>query len=191
MKNNKEYQTKYREENKDSRIIYDQKRYEENKEFFSKKNSDYYQKNKDRIKEKAKSNYENNKSIIKNNRKKYMKNRRANDINLKLHESISKRISGSIKTGSLVNILPYTIEDLKKYLEKQFESWMNWENYGKYNKKTWDDNDSSTWTWNIDHIIPRAKLIYFSVSDENFKKCWSLENLRPLSSKDNLIKGDK
>jgi hypothetical protein len=66
---------------------------------------------------------------------------------------------------------------------------MNWDNYGKYNPKTWDDNDSSTWKWNIDHIIPQAKLPYTSEKDVNFKKCWSLNNLRPYSAKQNLLDG--
>jgi hypothetical protein len=40
-----------------------------------------------------------------------------------------------------------------------------------------------------DHIIPQSKLQYTSMKDENFKKCWSLENLRPLSAKQNVIDG--
>jgi len=56
---------------------------------------------------------------------------------------------------------------------------------------TWDNNDSSTWTWNIDHIIPQSKFKYSSMNDENFKKCWSLTNLRTYSSKKNIIEQDK
>lgn len=66
---------------------------------------------------------------------------------------------------------------------------MNWNNHGKYDSKTWDDNDSSTWTWQLDHIIPHSDLPYQSMTDENFLKCWALDNLRPLSSKQNLIDG--
>lgn len=85
--------------------------------------------------------------------------------------------------------LPYTIQDLKQYLEKQFEPWMNWNNWGKYNSKTWNDWDSTTWTWQIDHIVPQSVLIYSSMEDEEFKKCWVLENLRPLSAKQNISDG--
>jgi hypothetical protein len=63
---------------------------------------------------------------------------------------------------------------------------MNWYNWGKYSLSTWDDNDSSTWTWNIDHIIPASNFKYVSVTDSEFLKCWSLENLRPYSAKSNL-----
>jgi hypothetical protein len=55
----------------------------------------------------------------------------------------------------------------------------------------YDETNSETWTWNIDHIIPQSKLPYVSMEDENFKKCWALNNLRPLSSKVNLEKGNK
>ncbi len=68
---------------------------------------------------------------------------------------------------------------------------MNWENQGIYNINTWDDNDSSTWTWQLDHIIPQSKLPYTSMEDENFQKCWALENLRPYSAKQNIKDGNR
>lgn len=66
---------------------------------------------------------------------------------------------------------------------------MNWNNQGTYNVQTWDSNDSTTWTWQLDHIIPQSDLPYISMEDNNFKKCWSLNNLRPLSAKQNLLDG--
>jgi len=66
---------------------------------------------------------------------------------------------------------------------------MNWDNWKKYNSKTWDDNNPATWTWNIDHIIPQSELKYESLDDENFKKCWALENLRSYSAKQNILDG--
>ena len=53
---------------------------------------------------------------------------------------------------------------------------MSWENYGK---------------WHIDHIIPRVYFNIQELGDEEFQKCWSLENLRPLWAKDNIMKKDK
>ena len=67
---------------------------------------------------------------------------------------------------------------------------MSWSNWGKYDYINWDDNNLSTWTWNIDHIIPQAKLPYDSMEHPNFEKCWILSNLRPLSSKQNLLKSN-
>ena len=90
---------------------------------------------------------------------------------------------------SIIKYLPYSIKELKCYLENKFESWMTWNNWGAYNKYTWIDNDQSTWTWNIDHIIPQSNLPYSLMTDDNFKKCWSLDNLRPLSAKQNVLDG--
>lgn len=64
-----------------------------------------------------------------------------------------------------------------------------WHNWGIYDKNKWDDNDQSTWTWQIDHIIPLSEFKYTSFEDESFKKCWALENLRPYSAKQNFIDG--
>ena len=66
---------------------------------------------------------------------------------------------------------------------------MSWDNWGIYNKDAWDNNDSSTWTWQIDHIIPRSDLPYTNMTEDNFKKCCALENLRPLSAKQNQLDG--
>jgi len=92
---------------------------------------------------------------------------------------------------SISKYLLYTIGELKNHLETQFESWMTWNNQGKYDPKTWDDNDQTTWTWNIDHIIPQSKLFYTSLEDDNFKKAWALNNLRPLSAKQNILDGNR
>lgn len=72
---------------------------------------------------------------------------------------------------------------MKKHLESQFEDWMSWDNWGVYDPKTWDDNDKSTWTWQIDHINPMANFTYESEHDPGFRDMWQLENLRPLSAK--------
>jgi hypothetical protein len=66
---------------------------------------------------------------------------------------------------------------------------MNWDNHGKYCLDVWDDNNSNTWTWQIDHIIPQSQLVYDSMAHPNFLKCWALSNLRPLSAKKTVIDG--
>jgi len=53
---------------------------------------------------------------------------------------------------------------------------MNWDNHGKY--------------WHIDHIMPQSILPYISMEDDNFKKCWALDNLRPLEAIQNMKDGD-
>ena len=44
--------------------------------------------------------------------------------------------------SKIFNILPYTFEELKINLEKQFDNKMTWNNYGSY--------------WHLDHIIPQS-----------------------------------
>ncbi len=121
-----------------------------------------------------------------------------NNLNYKFRKSISCKIrkalhlSNSTKRGvRTFDYLPYTLEELKAHLESQFEPWMNWDNWGHYRLNEWDDNDRLTWTWQIDHIIPQSSLPYDSLEHPNFKKCWGLDNLRPLSAKENLLKGSK
>jgi len=129
--------------------------------------------------------------------KKYMVKRLRNDSIFRLRYSISKSIRKYLKLNncgkngnSVLKFLPYTIQELKEHLEKQFESWMNWNNYGTYRMDIWKDDDQSTWKWNIDHIIPQSKLPYTSMEDDNFKKCWALDNLRPLNAKMNLLESN-
>lgn len=98
---------------------------------------------------------------------------------------------GSFYIHDVFKFLPYSPEDLKTHLEKNFKSWMNWSNWGRYIVKTWDDNDPSTWKWQIDHLVPRSKFHYNSVTDDSFQACWSLDNLRPLNAKENLFDGVK
>lgn len=102
-----------------------------------------------------------------------------------------KKNDGAKNNCSILDFLNYSITDLMKHLSSKFEPWMNWNNHGNFNLKTWDDKNNLTWTWQIDHIIPQSQLPYRSMTDDNFKKCWDLENLRPFSSKQNVLNGTK
>lgn len=64
-------------------------------------------------------------------------------------------------------LVNYNWEQLKEYLESQFTPEMNWSNYGVY--------------WELDHIIPKSQFYYDSFDCKDFRICWSLMNLRPLS----------
>jgi len=123
----------------------------------------------------------------------YTNIRRREDVAFKLRSSVSRSVhivlKGEKNNLSILNYLPYTIDELKQHLESLFEHWMNWENWGVYNPKAWDDNNTDTWKWNLDHIIPQSDLLYTSMEDENFQKCWALENLRPYNAKQNIIDG--
>jgi hypothetical protein len=102
--------------------------------------------------------------------------RLANNMSRCMYESlISQGLSK--RNRHWETLVGYTLVDLKTHLEKQFTPEMNWNNYGKY--------------WHIDHIIPRSFFKYDSLESDEFKKCWSLTNLRPLYWIDNLSKGNR
>ena len=94
------------------------------------------------------------------------------------------RKKGQNKAGKIFDYLPYTLIELKQHLEKQFEPWMNWENYGGYN------NDPKK-TWQVDHIKPQSSFNFTSMKDIKFQECWALSNLRPLEKKANMSKGNR
>jgi len=115
--------------------------------------------------------------------KKYQQGKKGSEPKKYINRRISKAIQASLKRkGASKNykhwedIVGYTLDDLKERLESQFKQGMSWDNYGK---------------WHIDHIRPVASFKFESFEDEDFKLCWSLNNLQPLWAKDNVRKADK
>ena len=76
----------------------------------------------------------------------------------------------------LVDILGYTIAELKQHLESKFVDGMCWERLDEIH---------------IDHVIPVSAFKFASIEDPQFKQCWALSNLQPLRAADNLSKGNK
>jgi len=74
------------------------------------------------------------------------------------------------------SLVGYSIEELMDHLENLFLPGMSWDNRDK---------------WHIDHIIPRSAFKITSPDDDEFKECWSLNNLQPLWAKHNISKGNK
>ena len=123
--------------------------------------------------------------------RKWQKEKELTDPKYLIKRRMAALVRSKIKKNGVgvFEVLGYTAEDLKRHLEGLFEPWMSWDNWGVYNAAAWDDNDPSTWTWQIDHVIPVNAFEYESYEDEGFKLCWALENLRPLSAKENILKG--
>lgn len=172
----------------------DKKFKDSNKEKLTEYRKEYNLKYRDEIADYDHQYYLNHKSEKREAHKLYLRKRRKNDLSFKLRKAVSTSINNSMKRNgnvknkqSCFDYLPYSKEELKAHLESQFEPWMTWDNHGKYDTNLWDDNDVNTWTWNVDHIIPQSNLPFVSMEDKNFKKCWALENLRPYSSKQNVL----
>src|ERR1700733_1718895 len=136
------------------------------------------------------------KEDIKANKRKYEKEKLKNDVIYKCSKYVSIKIRKGLKNlnvsknkQSIWKFLPYTPEELKFHIENQFEPWMTWENWGIYDPKIWNENDSSTWTWQLDHIKPHSDFNYGTMDCREFLDCWMLSNLRPLSAKQNYEDG--
>jgi hypothetical protein len=100
--------------------------------------------------------------------------------NIRLHLRMTNVIYKSLRLNkagrSWESLVGYTLDDLRRHLEKHFLPGMSWENMGK---------------WHIDHIIPKAAFNYEYPEDIDFKNCWALKNLQPLWAIDNVRKGTK
>lgn len=98
----------------------------------------------------------------------------------RLSSRISWAIWNSLKSGkcgkSWKLLVDFTLSQLMKHLEKQFLPGMNWDNYGK---------------WHIDHKVPLSVFNFKNPNDLDFKRAWTLKNLQPLWSTDNIRKGAK
>ena len=101
------------------------------------------------------------------------RSKQMNKLYLRILQAINKAIKRRGNSRIITDSLPYTLKELKAHLEGNFESGMNWENYGK---------------WSIDHIIPNSWFEYESPADEEFKAAWELNNLRPMWLNENLLK---
>ncbi len=97
---------------------------------------------------------------------------------------LSKRSNRKKEVRKWEEHLGYKVEELIKHLEKQFEPWMTWENYGKY--KVGEEKK-----WHIDHIKPVSSFSFTSYNDPGLKECWALENLQPKEAVENIKKGNR
>jgi hypothetical protein len=83
--------------------------------------------------------YEAHKNIKKTRAKQWHKTQPQINTNFKLARNIRARLRQALKdnfkVGSAVQELGCSIEELRLYLEHQFEPWMTWANYGCFNEK--------------------------------------------------------
>ena len=104
--------------------------------------------------------------------------RRKKDPNFKLLTNLRIRVCdilrGHTKSGSTINMLGCTVNELWKHLESTFKRGMTRENHGK---------------WHVDHIRPCSS---FDLSKpEEQSKCFHYTNLQALWAHENLSKSDK
>jgi hypothetical protein len=159
------------------------KGYHKNREKIRKDAKERYDKNVERERERSK-NYnkkkkEENPEHIRNIHNKWERNRRKNDPTYKIRKNLSRRmrdfLKGKTKSMSTISIVGITSEGLREHIERQWEPWMSWDNYGLYKIDTFN------YGWDIDHIIPTST----ATTEEELYKLNHYTNLKPLCSKIN------
>jgi len=160
-------------------------------EFFSKRGGGYYwqpcckvcqkelwrqrEKNHPRNADSAKKWKKNNPEKVRAQRKRY---RERNKVSRGISCLMRRSLKNGLKAGRhWETLVGFTVDQLKKYLEKKFQPGMTWGNYGI--------------AWHIDHKIPKALFNFERPEDLDFKRCWSLKNLQPMLAKENMSKGSK
>ena len=154
----------------------------ETKERKKKNHKKWAEQNKEHLKEYLKEYREKNTEKIKKTKRDYERNRKASDPLYKLISNFRTAIYQVLKESNVdknkhyFDILQYTPESLIKHLESQFENNMNWDNYGE---------------WHVDHKLPITSFNIEEMGDEEFMRCWSLDNLQPMWGTDNIRKYNK
>ncbi len=163
--NNKEKHTKttkkWRKENREKVNGYDKKWRDKNPEKRAKAVQNWAKKNKEKV--------------LECGRKSNAKRRSTpmGALNSQISTAICRSLKGNKDGRRWESIVGYSLQQLKLHLEKQFLSGMSWDNRS---------------LWHIDHRIPKRAFNFEKPEDEDFKRCWALENLQPLWAEDNCHK---
>jgi hypothetical protein len=160
VRNYTNYSTR-RSDCKQCNCEYSRKRRIEKKDQIRESNNLYNQKNREKVRDLNNANYAKYrkdplKRIIYSNRSRISKMLKEKSLD---------------KTNSTVGFIGCALSFLREWLEYQFNSKMNWDNYGSI--------------WHIDHVYPCNK---FNGSNNH---CFHWTNLRPLEASKNMSKGDK
>ena len=159
----------------------DKRYYIKNKEKINKYYSTWVENNRVHLKDYHKQWRKDNHEKWKETKRTYEKNRKSVDPLYKLIGNFRTAIYTVLKEnnvkkyGHYFDILGYSQEDLIQHLEKQFQDGVSWDNYGE---------------WHVDHIKPISLFNFKSIDDEEFKECWSLNNLQPMWGNENISKSD-
>jgi len=161
------------------------KKYEskpETKKRKSENHKNWAEKNKEHLSKYIKEYRENNVDKIRQIKRDYERNRKARDPLYKLISNFRTAIYQVLKESNVeknkhyFDILQYTPEQLITHLENKFTDKMSWDNYGD---------------WHVDHKLPITHFNIQEMGDEEFMRCWSLDNLQPMWGFDNIFKSNK
>ena len=162
--------------------VADKKWRDSNKEYMSNKSKTWYEQNKEHRKEYLKEYREKNIDKIRKTKRNYQQHLRDTNPTYKLISYFRTAIYQVLKESNVeknkhyFDVLQYTPEQLINHLELQFTDGMTWENYG---------------VWHVDHIKPISSFSVVEMGDDEFMKCWCLNNLKPMWGEENIRKSNK
>lgn len=166
----KEYSRIYRLRHKGKIKEYHKHRHQEHKDKDNEQHKKYYQEHKDKRKK-----YQQCHRQQTNECQRIRRLNPKNHLDMIMATAICMALKGKKAGRPWEKLTGYTINDLIEHLESKFESWMTWDNYGK---------------WDIDHIRPKSLFNYEAPKDLEFKQCWALKNLQPLEHIANIKKSN-
>ncbi len=154
----------------------------ETKERLKKNHKNWSEKNREHLTEYHKQWRSENVDKWRKTKRDYERNRKARDPLYKLISNFRTAIYQVLKESNVeknkhyFDILQYTPEELITHLENKFTDKMSWDNYGD---------------WHVDHKLPITHFNIQEMGDEEFMRCWSLDNLQPMWGFDNIFKSNK
>ena len=162
--------------------IADEKWRNSNKEYLSQKHKKWSETNRGHLKEYHQKWREKNIDKHRETKRDYERNRKSNDPIYRLISNFKSAMSTVLKEsnvdkyGHYFDVLQYSPEELINHLEKQFKDDMTWDNYG---------------IWHVDHKLPITSFDIQGMGDEEFMRCWCLDNLQPMWGEENIRKSNK
>jgi hypothetical protein len=169
----KEYDKQYTLANKETRYAKCREWNKSNKEKLVETTQNWIQNNQERHKEIKKNAFQKhmlnpeNKNKRREYDREYVKQKRQNDIEYKIKDSVGSIINYHLKekkSESTIEYLGCSIKEYIVYLENMFLQNMSWENYGAI--------------WEIDHKIPLSS--FNLTQEENIYEAFKYQNTQPL-----------
>ena len=91
----------------------------------------------------------------------------------RLKRGVQRGMKDKAANSNWSDYLGYSVGDLIDHIESQFTDGMGWHNMSE---------------WHIDHVVPICAFDIQSADSEDFKRCYSLDNLMPVWAEDNMNK---
>lgn len=169
---------KPRGECKNCILIRKQKWRKDNRAHYQKQTSEYRSRPEIKAKQKQMNNAWYAKPENKERKRLRYQERYYNDPKFHIKKVMKSRMRMALKNnqkaGHTLELLGCSIDEFKKWMEYQFDPYMNWENQGSY--------------WHMDHIKPCASFDLTKEAEQY--TCFHWTNIQPMYGPENISKGE-